>query len=511
MSETFMRLRNSVTQNPFEYAVAGLFVIGTLARIPLFLVPAWAENPVFHPWRQAHNLMMIREIMRGGVDFGSTLPLFGPPWVLPFEFPVYQNFAAAVGWGLGLGEESASRLTTLFFFQASGLLILLLSLRIGGGRVAALIALSLWEFTSLLWSWSATPTIEFLAVFLVMWAVLVSLKSMARPWSIPSWALETGLWSLAFLVKITTVVVWAPFVLSVVWFFWNSMRQSRFSWLRVISPVAVGGLIGLCNVLYGDAVKASGRFTEFLTLGNYRTHNFGTLDQRLDLESWAQVINYANGISGFFVAFVIFCVLFILFEKRRESLLVGGGLASICFAVGVFFNLYVIHNYYWIAVAPIVVMMFGLMGHQLVRRMSPRAKRVNTQKLLGVAALSVILLSWLLTNPRASLGKFIYQEWRYGQSEEIAMGTLPNDGVAVVGCSWSPEVLYFADRRGLMLHDTWPTGNMNYKIPDEWVGRDISFVYLCNASYEISPLFEGAVEVRQVSTNLYEVALNTTS
>ena len=502
------RVRGSLQRTPFVFAVLVILLLGTLLRLPHFFIPIWAERTEFHPFRQTQTLMMVREILRNGVDFSSTLPLFGPPWLLPMEFPTYQNLAALVGMGLGLDDVTASRLTTLITFQASAVILVVVTKHIAG-RLAALVSLSVWEFTQLLWSWSASPTIEFLAVLFVllgMWVLLMAVRQ-PRRWSLL--LLATGLWSLAFLTKFTTALVWMPFLLGVMWFALGGVRQHLTTWIATVAPVGIGGLVGGLYVRYGDSVKASSPFTDFLTSGNLATWNFGTVEQRLDSHAWERVMTHANGIVGLSVIFVILSLVFVAWGPRKQAVLVGTGLVSVLGAIALFFNLYVIHNYYLIAVAPIMVIIIGVMCQQLAGFLKTRLSLSAVYGVLGLVLAAIVVLSWTLSEGRQALEKFVYLEWRYGQSQEIVLATKPTDGVAVVGCSWSPEILYFADRRGLMLHDSWEPGNIQHKIPEEWVGSAISYVFLCNDAYQIEPLFEGPVTVAQVSPRLYRVSPST--
>lgn len=502
------RLKGSMQRQPFGYAVAAIVTVGTLLRLPHFIIPIWAERTDFHPFRQTQTLTMVREIMRNGVDFSSVLPVFGPPWVLPMEFPTYQNLAALIGLALGIDEVAASRLTTLVAFQASAVILVVLTRRLAG-RTAALAALIVWEFTQLLWSWSVAPTIEFLAVLFALLGAYTSLTMVRRLGSQLLPVLTTGIWILAFLTKFTTALVWMPFLLGMVWFAVGGVRGHILIWLRVLIPVAIGGLVGVLFVLHSDAVKASSPFTEFLTSENLSTWNFGTLDQRLAFQSWGQVLVYANGIVGSSVLFLILAVILVLRGPRKQAVLVAAGLVSVVSAVAVFFNLYYVHNYYLIAVAPIMCLIVGMLGAQLTRVLEVRMSPTRVYAILTLGLVIIIVMSWTLSEGRQALEKFVYQEWRYGQSAEIAEATMPTDGIAVVGCSWSPEILYFADRRGLMLHNSWAPGNLQHTIPEEWVGSTISYVFLCTNEYQIEPLFEVPVVVEQVSSRLYRVGLTT--
>ena len=498
------RLRTVLGRAPFGYAVAAVILAGTIIRLPHFFIPIWAERPDFHPFRQTQTLTMVREISRNGTDFSSPLPIFGPPWTVPFEFPIYQNIAGIIGIVTEFDDVLASRIVTIVFFQASGLVLALIVRRLVG-PVAALVALAIWELSQVTWAWSTAPTIEFTAVFFVLAAMLLTLRTaVAAPTPI-GFAGLTALWTLAFLTKLPTAVVWMPFLIAVLLVTVGDPRRNVGRWVRALSTVGVGAIAGLAFASYGETVKESNPFTLFLTRENLTGWYHGTMEQRLDFGSWSQVFMHANGIAGVFVVVIVLSAVVAIRGEWSERVIITGSVASIFTAVMVFFNLYFIHDYYFLAIAPLIALLVGIIGASVYRSVTNRTNGVRGLAALGVIVLATAAFSWVFSQGKPALSKFVAQEWRYGQSEEIAASTQPEDGVVVVGCSWSPEVLYFADRRGLMLQSDWPPGNDQYRIPREWIGESLSYVFLCSDGFDIPSLFGAPVDVSQVSPRLYRV------
>ena len=498
------RLGRLAERFPFGYAVAAIIIAGTIIRVPSFFIPIWAERPNFHPFRQTQTLTMVREIIRQGPDFSSPFPIFGPPWSVPFEFPIYQNIAGLVGIVSGLDDVMASRIVTIAFFQASGLVLALLARRLVG-PLAALVALSIWELSQLTWTWSVAPTIEFTAVFFVLSALLLTVRTTRGKWTPVGFVGLTVLWAMAFLTKLPTALVWMPFLIAVLVVTAGQPRRSMGSWAHALVPVALGGITGLIFASYGERVKESSPFTLFLTQENLTGWYYGTAEQRLDPSNWSRLLMHGNGIAGIFVVVVIVSAILAVRANRHERVVVAGSVVSIVGAVMIFFNLYFVHDYYFLAIAPLIALLVGIIGANTYRFVSNRASALAGLSALVFLVLVTGALSWILSQGKPALSKFVAQEWRYGQSDEIAASTQPEDGVVVVGCSWSPEVLYFADRRGLMLQNDWSPGNSQYRIPGEWVGESVDFVFLCSDGVDIPSLFETPVNVSQVSSRLYRV------
>ena len=159
-----------------------------------------------HAFRQTQTAWTAREFHEGGFDLlHPKLPVFGEPFEVPFEFPLFQALAA-LPMELGLAEDTSLRLTSLLCFVLTALLLWGLVRYIAGpvGGVAALVA---FVFTPLALLWSRTSMIEYLATAgavgfafaLVLW------RDRRRPVFL-ALALAAGL--VGMLVKPTTAVFW---------------------------------------------------------------------------------------------------------------------------------------------------------------------------------------------------------------------------------------------------------------------------------------------------------------
>ena len=132
--------RPSMLHSPFGSAAASaratiagmpvadrlLLVAGGLAVIGSFAIRIWTiGQPLIeaHSFRQTQTAYTALIYHREGINLLQTpLPVFGPPWVVPFEFPLFQGIAALV-MDLGLSTEVALRSTSLFFFVVSAALL----------------------------------------------------------------------------------------------------------------------------------------------------------------------------------------------------------------------------------------------------------------------------------------------------------------------------------------------------------------------------------------------------
>src|SRR6476659_6226325 len=99
---------------------AGLAVLGSFALRIRTIGQPLIEAHAFRQTQTAYTAVLYH---RDGIDLLHTpLPVLGPPWQIPFEFPLFQAIGAIV-MNLGVPTEIALRSTSLFFFVVSAALV----------------------------------------------------------------------------------------------------------------------------------------------------------------------------------------------------------------------------------------------------------------------------------------------------------------------------------------------------------------------------------------------------
>src|SRR5689334_2265648 len=72
-----------------------------------------------YAFREAQTAMNTECFIRDGFRFDYELPVFGSPWLVPFEFPTYQAIVAAVHSIAGGSLETSARTVGLIFFYSA--------------------------------------------------------------------------------------------------------------------------------------------------------------------------------------------------------------------------------------------------------------------------------------------------------------------------------------------------------------------------------------------------------
>jgi hypothetical protein len=273
-----------LTAGQRDWAIAGAVVSGAVA-----LHYANFRSPLLTQFRfrETQTAYQAREFAQHGIDLlHPQLPVLGPPWQVPFEFPAFEALAS-LPMKLGLSPDTSVHLTALACFALSGLLLFGL-MRYVATRVAAFASLIVFAFSPFALVWGSAGLIEYLvtaSVLAFLWAGLVW-RDTRRP-SLAVVAVIAG--SLAAAIKLPSAVFWSvPFVLyrssgeEPGFRHWVRHRLSPRVWAIALIPLVAG----LAWTRHVDAIKNASPATRWLTSANLTDWTFGTLDQRGDAANW---------------------------------------------------------------------------------------------------------------------------------------------------------------------------------------------------------------------------------
>ena len=413
-----------------------------------------------HPFRQAQTAIIARYFSGGGDWLAYQMPVFGPPWAMPFEFPLYQALAKGLQVTSGLSLETSGRLVAIAFFLLC-FWPLHDVLRRWGVRNTPL-AMAPVLLAPLYVLWSRGFMIETTALFFALAFLALFLRVLADPRPGPApllLLLAAGV--LAALVKITTLLPAMVVTLAVnaallvrAW----RRRQPLAALLALAAVQALVLALAAAWVVHADGVRLHNPIGPLLTSGALRDWNFGTFAQRLDPRVWSaiasnsieilfplsralaalkylQLLGWLALFAGFFAA----CM-----PARRRQVVLLCGLFVLPFAV--FTNLHRVHNYYQAANAVFLCLAFGLAACGAVEA-APDARRARLRLgLYAVALLGFALNSvWYLQFKRSDVG--------IGLELSALVQRLSPEGSVIVttGLDFSAVLPYQSGRRALML------------------------------------------------------------
>jgi hypothetical protein len=420
------------------------------ASLHVFQLSARIFDP--HTFRQTQTLFNIRWYAAHGIDLRmSYSPIFGNAHNVPFELPLYQAIAT-LPTSLGLSILTSARLVSLFSFEATAVLWAVLLNR-WVGRRAALIGVALFQVLPFGLQWATMPLIDFLSVALGT-ACVVAADTYLRTgrWTM-LWVGSVTCWT-TLLVKVTTFPTIGILLVLAVGLAAASTHGRDLA-RRVLLFGAIGPAVGMVALYFwtrwADGVKARSPLTDWLTSSNLTDWNFGSVQQRQDPNLYVVIADrVAEQISGVALLGIVTCVVVTLVTRRRRMLTVGLVLAAIAPPL-IFFNLYVLHSYYLIALYPVLVALSALGADTLVDVVGAR---LLPRRNLGLAVLipAYMVLATAMTPQGWEASKSLYPTALESPfAAELRDGTSPGDRILTVNCGWDPTNFYLSDRTGLMV------------------------------------------------------------
>ena len=449
-----------------------------------------------YQFRQTQTAWGIREVSKHGLNFFHLpLPVLGPPYQVPFEFPLFQNIAGIFAKFGHLDPATAGRLISLIFYCLDLFLLTKLAKILMPERLF-LIFLPLLMITPYALEWSDACLIESLAIFLLL-ASLVSFNIYI------SFNQKRYLWisifcfSLGALVKITTII---PLGFLLFIFFLKQHKLKLLSSKNLITYFLFGIALApsLAWTRYADEVKGESHLTSWLTSKRLMYWNFGTFQSRFKVTNLLAVGGRLWLIGG--VAFLIA----LSFKSNRKNVLDSRLLLILCvlFPVGVYFNLYVVHDYYYLAIFPFFVLSIAYNSFSSSCLVFDRRVYRNAT----VVAMSTLFLLWIVQFPQRNYLNILRQDRSYVSqiAIDIKKFTKPADQILEVGCDWDPSILYESDRYGIAA-PSW-TGNVQSTIDfltQEKMSKFINFVAVCN-QLAVAQQIDG-LKFSKVTENLYRI------
>lgn len=438
-----------------------LFLLPLIAFFVLMTRLQTLSQPLVerHDFRQTQTAFQTLTLARGeGSLLHPKLPIFGSPWELPFEFPLFQWIASWIYRVSNLSLDSANRVTSLVFFIMC-LLPLFAICRNLMSRFASYCVLLLFSFSPFALQWSRASLIEYCALFFALTFSWYCLRSWQSPTVTNSFLLMSfGI--VAGLVKATTLapmMLFSGLLIVLHLETASTLLRKRRSILVVGIPSAVSLVIARMWTSWADQIRLDNPATAWMSEEKLKPWMYGTVEQRKVAANWSVIIDRIDQLLlGQFSIIVIF-LLIILIPKIRRRLLAST--LPVFVTISVLFNLYVVHDYYLVAVSALIVISFGV---ALDGFASTAAENRGQWLIVGLTTAAVLIGGLVL---QRGYWKVAYQKFNYPTSELSQVSTPRQYAFTSYG-GWNPVLLYYADRRGMMLDPRSTTVEYLRTLPD---------------------------------------------
>lgn len=435
---------------PLHHGLLGLLSLG----FSLYATSVGFYNTIFdfHGFRQAQTAISADSILHGGSFLHYETPVLGPPWPVPFEFPLYQGIVAVLARAFSTRLDQTGRFVSILFYYLCFFPLASILSHIGLRRTQMVPALALFAMSPIYIFWSRVFMIESTALFLSLMYTdqMFRLVVGKRRWQYRHLMSGAAFGALAGLVKVTT---FAPFFALgtslAAWGLWRDRESGKFkgsiaaavATLCVVFPVAVTW----CWTKFADEVKAQNPFGVYLTSTNKGmiAWNFGTLAQRLQFQNYIHFLIAANLHIGSIVTAAVVLMVYVWLCGRWNWLAVACLVLYVATTL-TFFNLHYQHEYYPYSDAIFLVVAIGALIASVLKIRGPGAW-------IGIELLVVEM---------AACG-YCYLTHYYPIQSKNAPGrpaaaalvdntTKPDSVIVILGMDWSSEFPYQSHRRAIM-------------------------------------------------------------
>lgn len=423
----------------------------SLLSFIIFLIPfsmlliSWDSLIIdHHGYRQTQTALSTYWIPESKDWLNFITPVFGEPWSIPLEYPIYQILVSNISNYFGLSLEHSARIVTIVSFYAA---VLPISYVIDGKIKDNLSFYAFYFSSPILLFFSHTFLIESFAFFLSI-SVFSSFIFFTRKNSLSSALLFIFIGTICGLQKITGLM--AALIGCGIYSIYFLTTKKRNNFIRNTSIYAIVFLstiiLPILWVIYSDNYKSESYIANFLTSESLSSWNYGTLSQRLDLYNLAKVFAFRMVILGGLTALILRMFLY-NFKSLKDNIIPIACIVTGLFGPIVFFNLYYVHDYYMVASLAFV----GLGIHQLSDNNNLRFKIPQGEIKIALVILLInifVFSSWYLPkiNQIPDSHKDMYKT-ALALKEKVAK----EDVILTLGVDWDSTIPYYSERYALMI------------------------------------------------------------
>jgi hypothetical protein len=420
-----------------------LFGLALALNIGLSAI-GWENNLLgTHEFRQLQTALTTQHFVTDGVKLNYETPLFGPPWEMPLEFPLFQ---ACVAWFVRIThfplDQSGMLVSWLFFLSALPACYLLLGrFDLSAGR--RLLMLSLLLLSPIYLFFSRAFLMESTVLSFSCWFLYFFVRFLDQPRIL--WLLTAGLCgATAGTIKVTTFAVFLVAALLLLISAWRTSKE--MPWWRLLIRAGLAAAAPIAITLWWTfhtaAIRHHNPEVNFLD-SHFGYWSFGDVALRLSGEYWLKTYRvWSDEIVG--EAGLAFLVFYYGCLRGRHFWAVSVSLIAFLSGQLIFANLYRVHDYYFYGSAIFLVAAVGFALLELIDH--PHLPRV------GVWAFVTCLLGFQVSTYNRSLHQYQSTTEPVPEFVELTKSITSRDEILVlVGYDWDATVPYYAERRAFMV------------------------------------------------------------
>lgn len=439
-----------------------IFLAALCFSYSLYITIKYANQALLdnYSFRQTQTALTAYWLGKNGFSLAYETPVAGPPWSIPFEFPIYQYIVALVSQITKCSLDATGRVVSFIFLALCLIPARAITKNLNLSNAVFYIFAALLFSSPLYLYWGRTFMIETAAVFFSIAAIKYFVDIVQAKNSFKYSSLFLIFMILSILQKATTGLPVLA-ILGLVYFFLsikelpsnkeeNKASTSIFFIKKIMLALLYFGVplaIGIIWTLYTDQIKTLNGLGVNLTSSSLAKWNWGTLGQRLSFDLYGDVIwkrIFERNLSGAIGVAILMIALFSNVKNSLKSIIIISALMGLA-PLFLFTNLHIIHNYY--QTGNLIFLIFAVavsLGHIL--------NNYFDKKIIIFVLTMIMVVSnyfWFSDEYLAVVKtKFNEDNSRDYAISEILKREIPEGNYFVAfGNDWSSSFAYLAERK----------------------------------------------------------------
>ena len=417
-----------------------------------------------HDFRQSQTAIVIQCFFKDGMDIlGYQIPVFGAPWKVPFELPLYQSLVYICMRAFGACDITLwSRIISVLIFLASAVVLWLIVYNILDNRIAD-ITVFIYLLAPFCVYWSRAILIDYFSVLLALLYIL-GIVHYVKHTKYLFLLIGCLFGTLAYLQKSTTMFSIVFFIFFFLCnYYWTLFKSSddksvliwathyfknnRMKSIMLICGCVIPVIPTVFWNNYADSIRINGNiFTRCLATAKLSEWNYGSISQRLSISNWLRVLDHISPLFGGTIVMVALLIVYFCFSKRQNGFWLIVSWGSVFIAPLILFNLYFVHNYYSIAITPFSALCMGILVSEIYNSL------IKNRLPLRMGITLFVFCSLIMINGFSDLlGCFVSETYFDCSLSLLSDISNENDLLIITGCDWNPVLLYELDRKGTMI------------------------------------------------------------
>jgi len=340
-----------------------IFLAALCFSYSLYITIKYANQALLdnYSFRQTQTALTAYWLMKDGFSLAYETPVAGPPWSIPFEFPIYQYIVALVSQLTKCSLDATGRVVSFIFLTLCLIPARAIIKNLNLSNSVFYIFAALLFSSPLYLYWGRTFMIETAAIFFSIAAIKYFIDVVQAKNSFKYALLFLIFITLGILQKATTglpvlaILALVYLLLSLKELSSNKAEQEVSTGIFLVNKFMLALLyfgvplaIGIIWTFYTDQVKTLNGLGVNLTSSALTGWNWGSVSQRLSSGLYGDVIwkrIFERNLSGLFGLAILLIALFSNAKSSLKLIIITSGLMGLV-PLFLFTNLHIVHNYY---------------------------------------------------------------------------------------------------------------------------------------------------------------------